>query len=77
MTGLDDNQDIVHNPDIVHNNLVLADQNIVRTTPGTGDPITTAENNRIGDQINVRGINIRMMVELAEQFSDCTFRLMV
>jgi len=46
MTGLDDNQDIVHNPDIVHNNLVLADQNIVRTTPGTGDPITTAENNR-------------------------------
>ena len=31
---------------------------------------------RVGDEINIKGIGIKMMVELNERMSDVTFRLL-
>ncbi len=32
---------------------------------------------RVGDKINIKGIGIKMMVEINEQMSDVTFRLIL
>lgn len=63
--------------EIFHNNFVLLSNTLLKTTQGTGDPINTPLANRIGDKINVRGVKLKMMVELNERYSDVTFRLFV
>jgi len=62
---------------IAHNNFIVLDLNVLETSNGTGDPTTTQTNNRIGDEIMLRGVSIKMMVELNERYSDVTFRMFV
>jgi len=64
--------------EIFHNNFIILDptSNFLRTVNGAADPMT-GDGNRIGDQITVKGISLKMMVELNERFSDVTFRLML
>lgn len=60
---------------ITHNNFVYLDtaSTIFRLDSGTGDPMV-GTGNRIGDEVTIKGINIKMMVELNERYSDVTFR---
>lgn len=51
--------------------------NLVATTQGTKNPEDNTGLNRIGDQIQLRGISLKFMVELNERYSDVTFRLMI
>jgi hypothetical protein len=62
---------------IGHNNFILMDSNVLETTRGTADPMTTSTNNIIGDEIMLRGVSIKFMVELNERYSDVKFRLFV
>lgn len=63
--------------EIFHNNQVRVDDVLLKTTPGPFDPTTTNSDNRIGDQVNCRGVSIKMMLELNERYSDVTFRILV
>jgi hypothetical protein len=62
---------------VFHNNFVDLEtaNTFLRTTIGTGDPMV-GTGNRIGDEINLKGISFKMMIELNERFSDVTFRVM-
>jgi len=71
VTSISDGQQIAHNSYIS-----LAD-NLVRCTTGDDNPNNTNTQNRIGDQVTLRGVSIKFMVELNERYSDVTFRLMV
>lgn len=63
--------------EIFHNNFVTLNSTVLSTTQGVEDPILTSLNNRIGDEINLKGVSIKMMVELNERYSDVTFRLLI
>lgn len=63
--------------EISHNNFITLDNNVLQTTNGPNDPRTANTANRIGDTINLRGVSMKMMVELNERYSDVTFRLLV
>lgn len=63
--------------EIAHNNFVECDGNLVKTTQGTSSGEATDTGNRIGDKIWIKGVAIKMMVELNERYSDVTFRLLV
>lgn len=63
--------------EISHNNFITLDNNVLQTTNGPTDPRTANTANRIGDTINLRGVSMKMMVELNERYSDVTFRLLV
>lgn len=64
--------------EIGHNGFVSITTNILATTQGINDPAgLTVQNCRIGDEISLRGVSMKMMVELNERFSDVTFRLFV
>ena len=51
--------------DLYHNNLVVLDptSNFLRTVNRSGD-VMTGDGNRIGDENNLRGISLEMMIEL-------------
>lgn len=68
---------ITDGQEIWHNNFITITNNLLKTTQGVSDPANTNTNNRIGDSINLKGVSIKMMVELNERYSDVTFRLMV
>lgn len=63
--------------EIYHNNLINLTNELLFTSQGVTDPANSRANNRIGDKINLKGVHLRMMVELNERYSDVTFRLMV
>lgn len=63
--------------EIYHNNFVSLNNQILFTSNGPNDPTLNSSDNRIGDQITLRGVKIKMMVELNERYSDVTFRLFV
>lgn len=63
--------------EIFHNNQVRVDDVLLKTSPGPFDPTLNNADNRIGDQVNCRGVSIKMMLELNERFSDVTFRIFV
>lgn len=63
--------------EITHNNFIYLDSSLLKTTQGVTDPAATQVNNRIGDKITLKGVGIKMMLELNERFSDVTFRIMV
>lgn len=63
--------------EIVHNQYISLSSTLLATTQGVQDPRTTNTNNRIGDKINLRGVKLKMMVELNERYSDVTFRMLV
>lgn len=63
--------------EIFHNSFVTLNSTMLFTTNGPNDPTLNSSDNRIGDKINLKGVSIKMMVELNERYSDCTFRLFV
>lgn len=63
---------------IFHNNFITLDNVVLQTTQGVTDPLGNNNTlNRIGDQISLKGVAIKMMVELNERYSDVTFRMML
>lgn len=63
--------------DIGHNSFVIVDNNILTTTQGFSDPQNQSTNNRIGDEINLKGVAFKFMLESNHRYPDCTFRIMV
>jgi len=63
--------------EIFHNNFITLDSGILITSQGTSDPQTNNSSGRVGDELTLRGISLKMMLELNERYSDCTFRLIV
>jgi hypothetical protein len=61
-----------------HNNFIELDNagTFFATAQGAGDPMT-GTGNRIGDEITLKGIMFKMMLELDIKFSDVTCRLML
>lgn len=62
---------------IYHNKILIIDTNLFATTQGTSDPMVADSANRIGDEINVRGVSIRFMMDMALNHSDVTYRAMI
>ena len=50
--------------------------NLLATTQGVDDPMDSI-GRRLGDEINLSGVSIKMMLELNERYSDVTFRIIV
>lgn len=71
------NQTSTDGVEIFHNNFTTLNSTILFTTPGPFDPTTNASDCRIGDEIKLKGVSMKMMVELNERYSDVTFRLLV
>lgn len=63
--------------EIFHNNFVTLDNAVLKTTPGPFDPTLNNADCRIGDEINLRGVKVKMMIELNERYTDVTHRLLV
>lgn len=63
--------------EIFHNNYISLADNLVATTQGTQNPDDNTGLNRIGDQIQLKGVKLNFMVELNERYSDVTFRLLI
>lgn len=62
---------------IYHNNFFSFTPNVLATLQGTNDSPTSNLNARIGDQILLKGVSIKMFIELNERYSDVTFRLFI
>jgi len=62
---------------IGHNSFVVCDSEVLATTQGTTDPQTGGTANRIGDEINLKGVAFKMMLENNNRYSDVTFRILV
>lgn len=71
------NQTCTDGIEIFHNNFVTLNSTLLFTTNGANDPTLNSSDNRIGDKINLKGVKIKMMVELNERYSDVTFRLLI
>ena len=61
--------------EVGHNSFISLDTQMLHTTQGTQDPSATQGFNRIGDEITLKGVSIKMMLELNERYSDVTYRL--
>lgn len=68
---------ITDGQEIAHNSYISLSDNLLYTTQGDKNPDNSAGSNRTGDQISLRGVSLKFMVELNERYSDVTFRLMV
>lgn len=62
---------------IGHNNFITLDSAVLATTCGATDPMTTSTANRLGDEVNLRGVSLKGMVELVPDRSDVTIRILV
>jgi len=68
----------VDGTEILHNNFITLDNVLLQTTQGVTDPNgNNNTNNRIGDQIELKGISFKMMFELNERYSDVSVRILV
>jgi len=63
--------------EIFHNNFITTDLALLQTSPGVTDPMATETLNRIGDEIMLKGVSLKFMLELNERYSDVTFRILV
>ena len=63
--------------EIAHNNFITLDSNVLRSTQGTADPQNSQYSCRIGDEIKLRGVSFKMMLELNERYSDVTYRVIL
>jgi hypothetical protein len=51
---------------------------MLECTQGTGDAMNNSSiANRIGDEINLKGVGIKFMVEMNERYSDITYRMFI
>lgn len=71
------NQSPTDGQEIYHNNFISVSNTLLSTSQGVEDPAVGSSNNRIGDEIQVRGLSIKTMLEINERYSDVTFRLLV
>lgn len=71
------NSSATDNTAIGHNSFAVCDSEVLATTQGTTDPALGGTANRIGDEINLKGIAFKMMLENNNRYSDTTFRIMV
>lgn len=71
------NQSPTDGQEIYHNNFITVSNALLSTTQGVEDPAVGAVNNRIGDEITLRGLSIKTMLEINERYSDITFRIFV
>lgn len=62
---------------IKNNQFISVDSAFLQTTQGTSDPMAGNTANRIGDEITLKGISLKFMLELNERFGDVTCRIMV
>jgi len=62
---------------ISHNSFVNVDSKVLATTQGTSDPQNQATNNRIGDEIDLKGVAFKLMLEHQHRYSDTTFRILL
>jgi len=65
------------NVSIPHNSFINVDSAVLSTTQGVQDPSVGVGLNRIGDEINLKGVAFKFMLENDHRFSDTTFRIMV
>lgn len=63
--------------EVLHNNFITVDNRPLKTTTGVLDRMNSDQGNRVGDQIRIKGLSLKMMLELNERYSDVTFRLFV
>lgn len=63
--------------EIGHNSFITIDNTPLYTTKGVTDPQASQTSNRIGDEINFKGLQMKMMLELNERYSDVTYRILV
>ena len=61
---------ITDGQEISHNNYISLSDNLVATTQGTNNPDDNTGLNRIGDQVQLQGVQLRFMVELNQRYSD-------
>lgn len=69
---------ITDGQEILHNNFLTLETPLTmfELNNGTTDPMNSV-GTRVGDEVTLKGISMKMMVELNERFSDVTFRFMV
>lgn len=69
---------IADGQEILHNNFLTLETPLTmfQLNNGTTDPMDSV-GTRVGDEVTLKGISMKMMVELNERFSDVTFRFMV
>lgn len=63
--------------EIQHNNFIILNPNLIKTSNGASEDATSSTGNRVGDEVNIKGISLKMMLELNERMSDVTFRIMI
>jgi hypothetical protein len=61
----------------LHDEISIIDSALFKTTQGTTDPMNTDSLNRVGDEVNLRGISIRFILEMPVYMSDVTYRAMI
>lgn len=71
------NTSTTDNQDIAHNSFVNVDTNVLSTTQGVTDPTNNSTANRIGDEINLKGVSFKIMLENNNRYPDTTFRILV
>lgn len=62
---------------IGHNSFITLDPTLLATTQGITDPKATNTACRIGDNITLKGVSIRMMIELNNRYSDVSYRILI
>lgn len=62
---------------IAHNSFITLDNTLFSTSQGSLDPTNNNTFNRIGDEVLLRGISCKMMLELNERYSDVTYRILL
>jgi len=62
---------------ISHNSFINVDSSVLATTQGTSDPQNQNTNCRIGDEINLKGVAFKFMLENNHRYSETLFRIMV
>lgn len=62
---------------VQHNNFITLFTNVLSTTQGVTDPMTTDGSCRIGDEIILKNLKLKMMLELNERYSEVTYRILV
>ena len=62
---------------VVHNRLTMIDSGLFNTSQGDSDNDMGSTLNRTGDEVNLRGLSIRFLLEMHQSFSDVTYRVMV
>ena len=67
----------VDTKNILHNRINIIDSSMFNTTPGTGDPMTSDVLNRVGDEVNLRGLSLRFLVEQQVYLADVSYRFMI